>query len=328
MVFLPLIIGLQLAASWTTDRFRLPSSSPLPHQQKNLFLLLSKSSAQGTIGEPPRLIVLIPAYNEEYRIESTLKCYQDFLLRTVSEDTNGACMFREPEILVVDDGSLDATLQVVQNFPASIPIRAVALEENSGKGAALARGIEHIVETSGRSSNAGGRDDTYILTQDADGSGDLIYLSGMLKKLNDLLSSDTKTTKEAAGQGLVVGNRIYDLFTSRGITRWGFQTCVRVITSDALRVKDSQCGYKLMTLPTAEVLYKNLYLKGWAHDVEVLLRASLLNIPIEETTIEWQDMDGSKITETGVVKVSVRMLLDIIRLRWNYSVVKSWKLEN
>ena len=235
-------------------------------------------------------------------------------------------LFREPEIVVVDDGSRDATLKVVKNFPAKIPIRMVALAENCGKGAALARGIDDIYESLSMTSIKNDRENTYILTQDADGSGDLIYLNGMLNKFRTLSSCD-KSTKRATGKGLIIGNRNYDLFTSRGITRWGFQTCVRIITSNMLRVKDSQCGYKLMTLETARVLYENLHLKGWSHDVEVLFRASILNIPIDETTIEWEDVDGSKITETGVVKVSLQMLWDIIRLRWNYSIVKSWKLD-
>ena len=277
----------------------------------------STSSLDGTQNLPPRLVILIPAYNEELRIESTLECYQDFLLRSTTEEDTA--LFREPEIVVVDDGSQDATIKVIEDFPAKIPIRAVALAENSGKGGALAKGIEDIFEAT--SSNQDARQNTYILTQDADGSGDLVYLEGMLNKLRGLASEG------ADSKGMVVGNRNYELFTNRGITRWGFQTCVRIITSDSLRVRDSQCGYKLMTLETARLLYKNLYLKGWAHDVEVLLRASILNIPIDETPIEWEDAYGSKITETGVVKVSLSMLWGVIRLRWNYSVAKSWKLD-
>jgi dolichyl-phosphate beta-glucosyltransferase len=291
VVLFPLIIELQGTASWIFGRSRPTSPLRLPYQRRKPLLSLSKPPIEDTDREPPRLVILIPAYNEENRIESTLKCYQDFLLHSLSDDTDTVCLlFREPEIVVVDDGSLDATIKVVQNFPAKIPIRTIALEENSGKGAALARGIQDILESSDTSSAESDRGDTYILTQDADGSGDLIYLNGMLNKLRKLSSCDnnttTITTNGATGQGLVIGNRNYDLFTSRGITRWGFQTCVRIITSNMLRVKDSQCGYKLMTLKTAKVLYENLYLKGWSHDVEVLFRANLLNIPIDETRIE------------------------------------------
>lgn len=242
-----------------------------------------------------------------------------------------------PSIQLVDDGSIDATIEVVENFKAKIPIRTVALEENGGKGAALAKGVRAISESV--STPVGGGGDTLVLTQDADGSGDLVYLDTMLNTLRKLLDCDgaaaarpTPTTtpggRNNAGRGLVIGNRNYELFSPRGITRWGFQTCVRILTSNTLRVKDSQCGYKLMTLNTAEALYRNLHLKGWSHDVEVLFKASLLNIPIDEISIDWQDKDGSKITETGIVKVSLQMLWDVIRLRWNYSIVKSWKLDS
>ncbi len=318
-VLFSFVVELPGTASWILQHSR-PTSFPfLQHQQRESLLSLSESSQDGTGGRIPRLVILIPAYNEEYRIESTLQCYQDFLLRSQSKED--CALFREPQIVVVDDGSRDATIEVVKNFPAKIPIRTVAMAENGGKGAALARGIEDIFE-----SFESDRDDTYILTQDADGSGDLIYLSGMLKKLGELVSDQTQKDSGDPTKGMVVGNRNYELFTNRGITRWGFQTCVRIITSDTLRVKDSQCGYKLMTLETAKILYKNLHLKGWSHDVEVLFRASILGIPIDETNIDWQDADGSKITETGVVKVSLQMLWDIIRLRWNYSIIKSWKL--
>ena len=62
-----------------------------------------------------------------------------------------------------------------------------------------------------------------------------------------------------------------------------------------------------------------------SHDVEVLYRAKILNIPIDEMSIDWKDKDGSKVVESGIIKVSFQMLWDVIRLRWNYSIVKRWK---
>ena len=63
--------------------------------------------------------------------------------------------------------------------------------------------------------------------------------------------------------GIVIGNRNYKIFSSRGITRIGFQTCVRILTMNKLRIQDSQCGYKLMTLNASKKIYKNLHLQGW-----------------------------------------------------------------
>ena len=324
MLLFPLIIEFQGTSSWIVGRLLRSRSSSLRREHSLSILKSSPTTSTSATKNLPRLVILIPAYNEEDRIESTLKCYQEFLLRS-SSDTDTTCLFREPEIVVIDDGSTDATLEVIQNFPSKISIHTVAMEENKGKGAALARGVQHITETTRTISSSDYDYDTLILTQDADGSGDLVYLNGMLERLEKLLLRDE--TETIGQQGMVIGNRNYDIFSPRGITRWGFQTCVRILTSNELRVKDSQCGYKLMSVNTAKVLYKNLHLQGWSHDVEVLFRAKLLNIPIDEMSIDWKDMDGSKVTETGIVKVSVQMLWDVIRLRWNYSIVKSWKLD-
>lgn len=91
-----------------------------------------------------------------------------------------------------------------------------------------------------------------------------------------------------------------------------------------LLYRDSQCGYKLMTLPVATQLFRDLHLRRWSHDVEVLFRAKLYAIPIRDVLIEWNDKDGSKVVESGVVRVSIEMLLDVLRLRWEYSVTGNW----
>ena len=134
VVLLPLVVELRGSFSWILKRSE-PPSSLLPRRRQNFFSSSSNPSKESSDFDSPRLIVLIPAYNEESRIESTLECYQDFLLRSSSDDTTNTDypLFRETEIVVVDDGSKDSTLEVVQNFNAKIPIRTVALEENCGK---------------------------------------------------------------------------------------------------------------------------------------------------------------------------------------------------
>jgi dolichyl-phosphate beta-glucosyltransferase len=265
------------------------------------------SSSNVTPSRPlPRLVLLIPAYNEEARIPSTLQSYQDFFEKSIWE-----C-----EILVIDDGSKDKTASIVNSFPGKIPIQSVSLPANQGKGAALARGIKVAADQNSK-------EHTLILTLDADGSGELVYLETLMHSLEDLLTQQDGSVNWSH-PAMVTGNRKYNLFTARGITRWGFQTCVKLIMND-LRVRDSQCGYKLMTLPAATRLYRGLHLQRWSHDVEVLFRAKLYAIPISEVLIEWNDKDGSKVVESGVVRVSTEMLLDVLRLRWEYSVTGNWK---
>ena len=121
----------------------------------------------------PRLVVLIPAYNEESRIGSTLNSYQEFL-----SQSKWSC-----EILVVDDGSSDRTSEVVNDFRGDkIPISCISLPDNAGKGAAISMGMEHIATKNETPENL------VILTQDADGSGDLIYLNSMMETLEGLIT--------------------------------------------------------------------------------------------------------------------------------------------
>ena len=223
--------------------FRPPCRNDTPRQRFVSMTNADESDAS------PLLIILIPAYNEEERIQSTLESYQDYLIQSQWD-----C-----EILVVDDGSQDKTFGLVDSFPGKIPITCIKMTNNGGKGAAIAMGVQEILDSY---SNA------MILTQDADGSGNLKYLDAMMKMLKTLIIDHSDGTLEWKKQAMVTGNRNYNLFSKRGITRWGFQTAVRLIMNDDLG--DTQCAYKLFTLSAASTLYKDLHLKGWSHDVEVL----------------------------------------------------------
>jgi dolichyl-phosphate beta-glucosyltransferase len=333
---LNLSLGISPITSWAPRKIRFSPSIFEGFQSRNQskpaslgsslvagwFSLVPKDTQKDiTTAITPKLVIVIPAYNEEMRIESTLQAYRKFLLQ--SEYTS--------KILVVDDGSTDGTVQVVQSVcncidPQECPIQCLSLPKNQGKGAALAAGIQHIAKECGDDRNS-----TLILTQDADGSGDLAYLDCMMDRMKELLvgvsdeqaPATTQSKIDWSQRAIVTGNRNYNLWSPRGITRWGFQTAVKWIMND-LRVQDSQCGYKLMTLNAARDLYDKLEVNGWAHDVEVLYRAKLVDIPIQEISIDWDDKDGSKVVQSGVAKVSSEMLLDVIKLRWQYSNIRAW----
>jgi len=107
-------------------------------------------------------------------------------------------------------------------------------------------------------------------------------------------------------------------------------------------IRDSQCGFKLMTLSAAERLYRDLYVKGWSHDVEVLYRASpqyvdrnikdddnnhnnrQRGVPVAEAPIEWEDQAGSKLVSSpgGVLMVCWKMFWDVVALRQLYTRTK------
>lgn len=304
-------LGIPIVLAWT---------NPVPNNVKSINNTLEKQQLTALRMQPneskqgrdvlPRIVVLIPAYNEENRIRDTLDTYESFLI-----DKGLSC-----SIVVVDDGSSDKTVKVVNSFPNNekIPIKCIKMAKNGGKGAALACGIQAITNECSNDE----MESILILTQDADGSGDLMYLDSMIERLMSLVAGEDDIP-DWRKPALVIGNRNYNLFTPRGITRWGFQTAVKVIMND-LRVRDSQCGYKLLTLAAAKDLYQDLDIRGWAHDVEVLYRAKLVDMPISEIPIDWFDKDGSKVVESGVARVSLQMLLDVIRVRWAYWSVHAW----
>jgi dolichyl-phosphate beta-glucosyltransferase len=77
-------------------------------------------------------------------------------------------------------------------------------------------------------------------------------------------------------------------------------------------VADSQCGFKLFTAAAAETLFSALQTRGFAFDVEVLLRAQALGYRIVEVPVNWTDQAGSKV---GVLSHGPGMLLQLLRAR-------------
>ena len=319
--------------------------SPPLHPQLKLIVHSAtgfNSNDGNDVIQPPNLTVILPAYNESLRIEETLRIYNDFL-------SSSPTWQHSSQILVVDDGSTDGTHKVVEAVVESferqhqqqqvcVAIRCVSLGQNSGKGEALSQGIQHVSALTLTSPAE------LILIADADASADIACLDVMYQGLCDLLPSaedmnatapETATTGKAGTKdwnhpAMVVGRRTYknesSAFTTntkwdRAILRWGFRTAVRLLCGD-LGVSDTQCGFKLMTLSGAIQLYPDLHLQGWSHDVEVLYRAKLQNIPVTERNVLWEDKAGSKLVVSagGTVGVSLQMLLEISQVRPLYAL--------
>ena len=257
----------------------------------------------------PHLVVLLPAYNEVERIGDTIETYQSYL-----ENSNQ--WMGKAQILVVDDGSEDGTSDFVQSRKSEgkAQVHCISLSHNRGKGAAISFGIDYLATKYDESA-------CLILIADADGSADISCMDKMVKSLGHLIASQTLSEESFWHMpALVVGNRGYRGSSySRSLLRWGFRTTVRVLCGD-LRVSDSQCGFKLLTLAAAQRLYADLSLKRWSHDVEVLYRAREWSMPIAEETVEWQDKDGSKLITSpfSAVQVSSIMLLEVLQMQIEY----------
>lgn len=261
---------------------------------------LTSSSAAGCFGHDddssalPHLNIIIPAYNEETRIIQTLESYTSYLESNWPSYT----------ITVIDDGSVDSCSNVVKGFATKVAtVRCITLSENLGKGAAIAAGIASILVDQAPQ---------IVLTADADGSADLSSVGELYGALERMVQ------KQWGIPAIVAGYRTYDeRAMGRLVFRWGFRTTVRIICGD-LGCSDTQCGFKLMTLPAASSLYSSLHLRRWSHDVEVLMRASYLGVQVAEAPVRWIDQQGSKLVSEGIIKVTVQMFVDVVRCRLAY----------
>jgi len=250
------------------------------------------------------LTVVIPAYNEAVRLPPMLALTLDHLLSTNTPP-------RSFEIIVVDDGSNDETVKAAlstsvlaqtSTFPTQkLDIRVVKLAHNKGKGAAVKHGFLH----------ARGR---RILMVDADGASQFRDLELLWKAMDDI---------ETGGNAVAVGSRAHLVGTDavvkrsfiRNLLMHGLHFCLR--TLGVGHIRDTQCGFKLFTRESARSLFPTLHIAHWIFDVELLLLARLLDIPVVEVPIAWHEVAGSKI---NLVSDSLGMLRDLFILRANYAI--------
>lgn len=230
------------------------------------------------------LSVVIPAYNEQERIGPTLRGVTGFL-------RNHGEAF---EILVVDDGSQDATSKVVEGFSEE-PIRLIQLPINQGKGAALRRGIG---ETQGRS----------VFFLDAD----LPYSLEFLEQGWELLRSDRADA--VIGARNLAGSS-YDPSYPR-LRVWSGNLFSRLVGFLLpLGIYDTQCGFKGFRGDVIRQAVRFTQASGYTLDIELLLLLRLWEMRIQPLPVRLERHHGSKIR---LFRDSLRMLRDTLQIRRRY----------
>lgn len=126
------------------------------------------SSARDVLHAPPvQTVFVIPAYNEE-----------DNLPRLFADLERRPALFSGgSRLLIVDDGSLDATAEIVERYDGPLPVELIALGRNQGPGAAFRAGFRAALERCG--------DDALIVTLEADNTSDLDALGAMLARAQE-----------------------------------------------------------------------------------------------------------------------------------------------
>ena len=229
------------------------------------------------------LSVIIPAYNEEKRIAKTLLAVDNFLRR----------QNYEYEILVVNDGSQDKTVEVVEGLKNQIAnLKLVDDKTNHGKGWAVRRGM---LEAHGQ----------IRLFMDADNSTTIDQVDNFLPYFNQ-------------GYKIVIGSRriagaviaVHQPWI-RDFLGGVFRLMVHALAP--LGVTDSQAGFKVFSHQAAETIFKKQTIFRWAFDVEILAIARRLGFKIKEVPIHWVNDTESHVKISGMVK----MLLEVGRVRLN-----------
>ncbi len=231
----------------------------------------------------PYLTVVVPAYNEEKRIGPTLHSITEYL----------AVQPYNWELVVVDDGSRDNTVQVVNKAIAGLPnARLIAYTPNRGKGAAVRTGV---VDSLGET----------VLFTDADLSTPIAELEPALRRLNE-------------GADLVIGSR--GLTESLVLKRQPLyrQKAARIfnkIIAVWLRLDeyaDTQCGFKLFKGPVARFLFGQQVIDGFMFDVETLFLARKFRLKVTELPVRWINSPDSRLR---IVRDTARMFRDLARIR-------------
>ena len=231
------------------------------------------------------LSILFPIYNEERRIKISLKKIESFLNKK---------LFKKIEIILINDGSTDLTINLINSFLLKSinkkKIKLVSIKKNQGKGYALKEGIKYA-------------NNDWILTADID-------LSVKLEQLNEW---ERKFIKKNIH--VYFASRSHRLsIVNKNILRnilGGFFKVLSFLLFD-LKIDDTQCGFKLYKKNIAKKIFRNLYEKGYVHDVEISYKCLKKQIKIIELPVKWVHKSDGKI---NIFLDPFKMLISLIKLK-------------
>jgi glycosyltransferase involved in cell wall biosynthesis len=236
-------------------------------------------------GGEPHLSIIIPAYNEEQRLEVSLVKIGAYL-----QQQNISA-----EILVIDDGSGDGTVAVAERALAGLPGRLVRNEENRGKGYAVRRGC---MEARGR----------WLLLTDADLSAPIDEYAKLAEAARDFDLDIVFGSRAAPGALIEVRQNPVREYMGKC-----FNLLMRSMTG--LPFRDTQCGFKLMDRKRTLPIIESMVVDRFAFDVELIFLAVRFGLKVREVPVVWRNEPMSRVS---MLSDPLNMLFDVARIRWRF----------
>ena len=227
--------------------------------------------------------IVIPAYNEALRLEATL----DRVLEYVYSQKWNA------EILVVNDGSRDATRDIILRYAATHPmLQLVDNPGNRGKGFSVRNGVLH---SKGE----------FVVFTDADMASPIEESAKLLAALEH-------------GADVAIGSRWLDPslqtrkqpFYRRALGRI-FNLALRLILG--MNFKDTQCGFKAFRRQAAQAVFPMQIIERWGFDPEIIFLAQRFGYRVDEVAVKWAHQENTKISP---IKDGLRMFSELLVIRW------------
>lgn len=237
--------------------------------------------------------IVIPAYNEARR----LPAYLDRVMAYCSESP------RTYEIIVVDDGSSDKTIEVIDPLKARFEdFSLITSSRNRGKGHAVRRGF---LKAQGE----------VCVFLDADGS---VLPEEIEKNIHHILEKNYDIligSRALRGEGQVLKIRWHRKFMGKV-----FNFFVHAFLFK--KIEDPQCGFKMFKKSIVESLFARSHLQGFGFDIEILYLAHKMGYKVKEVPISWHHVDGSKV---NIFTDSVKMFFNILQVRnWHYTPINTF----
>lgn len=232
----------------------------------------------------PQLSIVIPAYNESARIEATLSRVMACI------ETQGW----DAEVLVVDDGSKDDTVAILEQWMDLHPnLHVIRNPGNRGKGYSVRNGL---LQAAGE----------VVMFTDAD-------LSAPMEEADRLLAAI------ADGADVAIGSRWMDRTRQtihQPLYRQFFGRCFNAITRNVMGLpfKDTQCGFKAFRREAAQVIFRLQLIERWGFDPEILFIARKLKYTVREVPVTWGHDERSRMS---YLKDGMKMLEEMVTIRRN-----------